>query len=526
MLTDSVKPLTCGVSGCGEHGTCNTVSGNCSCYKDEGWTGTFCNIPPVDTPCVKSDQAFRDAHGGGDKSCGNWGQFGVCNDDGTCSCGYVYPFFGSRCQNCSLSDAGCGKIEGASEVTGVLDPRSHTCSCRRIGWSGPQCREVDESIASGCKVDADCGWGAEYRLNNPASVCNKETGACICAKTNNNEPLYTGKFCQKLYPVRNGVCASDSDCGWKQTCSQEHVCVGGESNDDSQAQSLVDKLAAIPVSMFLTEEGLAQLATFMTLSHFGPAVLQKAMLAIKDMAISKVEAYMASSAAKTAAVIPEGLAAEMAADAMSKLGSEAVVRATEQGVMVKMGLELGSIVGSFANMLMMLGMVIDLLDPSGLNTQMHQEQIDMTMQAMIEYVNNSESIRDSGIVFPQRFYPSETVPFQAIVRGTDMVNKQLTYQREYMDRLTVNSNGQLIKPLTTSMNAMMTADSKLEDDKKKYKVTWSLSRGSNETFKMLLKYGWIIWVSVAVIAAVIVSAVVVLSLKKSKKKTGVATTKR
>jgi hypothetical protein len=225
-------------------------------------------------------------------------------------------------------------------------------------------------------------------------------------------------------------------------------------------------------------------------------------------------------------VIPEGLAAEMAADAMSKLGSEAVVRATEQGVMVKMGLELGSIVGSFANMLMMLGMVIDLLDPSGLNTQMHQEQIDMTMQAMIEYVNNSESIRDSGIVFPQRFYPSETVPFQAIVRGTDMVNKQLTYQREYMDRLTVNSNGQLIKPLTTSMNAMMTADSKLEDDKKKYKVTWSLSRGSNETFKMLLKYGWIIWVSVAVIAAVIVSAVVVLSLKKSKKKTGVATTKR
>lgn len=518
MLTDAVQPLTCGVSGCGDHGTCNTLSGNCNCYKDEGWTGTFCNTPPPNTPCVKSDKAFRDSHGGGDKSCGNWGQFGVCNDDGTCSCGYVHPFFGDRCQNSSISDMGCGKIEGTSEVTGVLEPRSHTCTCPRKGWSGPQCRDVDENEANKCEKDVDCGWGAEYSRYDPPSVCNVETGECLCAKDNNGHPLFTGKFCQKLYPPRDAACSTDSDCGWGQTCSAEdHACTGGKDDGGGGEMSLVDKLESMPASMFMTQEGVEQLATFMTLADFGPAVIKKAMIAIKEAAIAKMEAYMASDVAKTAAAVPEGIAADMAANAMSKMGSDAVVKATEESIMVKMGVELGAMVGSFVNMLMMLGMVMDLLDPSGLNSQLHQEQIDMTMDGMLEYINNSQSIRDNGIVFPQRFYPSETVPFQAKAKSTEMVNKQLAYQREYMDRLTVNSNGQLIKPLTAAMNTASLAEAKLQEDKKKYTVTWSLSRGSDQMFSTLLKYGWIIWMGIAITLVAIITPILVLTVGKSKK---------
>ena len=177
--------------------------------------------------------------------------------------------------------------------------------------------------------------------------------------------------------------------------------------------------------------------------------------------------------------------------------------------------------GSFMNMLMMLGMVIDLIDPSNLNSQMYQGQIDMTMAAMEAYINNLQGIREANIMFPFRYYPEETVAWRLQARSDDMLVKQLQYQTDYISKLGVNSNGQLIQPITSAQYALSAAGTKLAQDKKKYKVLYTMSGGNDGRFKALLKYGWIIWVLVALVgAAIVVSIVLIVQTTRKRPKNG------
>ena len=524
------QPQTCGV-GCGDHGSCNSY-GNCDCFEDEGWTGPFCNIPPSSkVHCVPSDESFQKAHGGGDKSCGNWGKFGVCNDDGTCSCGSKRPYYGKRCQNPSTSDQGCGAVQGATIPIGVLETRSGTCTCKRPGWSGPQCREVDEELAPECAVDADCGWGSEY---NPKNVCNKETGVCSCATDEGGKPLFTGKFCQRAAPLPNNVCDGDGDCIPSQTCnSKTHVCEGGDDQDsgsDSFWENVGLKVGETIENMLLTEQGLENLALFKlgeeSIAKLVPLLGKGTMKLLRLADAYMSEAGSDSAKAAEAAVVPDDMALNLAAE---QTEGAALKGAEESSILDTLGAastKAAEMAGSFMNMLMMLGMVIDLIDPSNLNSQMYQGQIDMTMAAMEAYINNLQGIREANIMFPFRYYPEETVAWRLQARSDDMLVKQLQYQTDYISKLGVNSNGQLIQPITSAQYALSAAGTKLAQDKKKYKVLYTMSGGNDGRFQALLKYGWIIWVLVALVgAAIVVSIVLIVQTTRKRPKNGIVSVK-
>lgn len=497
---------------CGYHGSLASASGECVCNTNEGapWSGTFCQTPPKDTvPCEVSDAAFRKDHGDGDKSCGNFGQFGVCGNNGKCSCGYTHPFSGTRCEKPATTNQGCGAVncnpntQDCSNPIGVLDARKGRCECKRKGWSGPQCRDVDESVADGCTQDIDCGWGAEYSSSN---VCSKDTGRCSCAKDSGGNPLFTGKFCQHMAPRKNAICSTDAQCPKSQKCdATTHRCAGGDTSDATDPGLLID-FATMLSYMFTTEQGLEQLALF----HYGsmvPDMLRKYLMEpafasyMKSEALKSGEAYFASDAFKALSKkLPESMISEVVANTATKaVVDRTVTMATDIAAKEAVATLFTLPFGEFFNLLMWVGMAIDMKDPDGLNTQMYQTTIDAIMRQYLDSVNNSQGLIDAGMSFPLRYGPENTVPFQLIAASNDSTAKMVQYMTDYLDKLTVNSDGKLIVPLFSSASAMA-----LQHDKDTYKTLWWMSKGNDATFVRLKKNGWVLWLLLVLLVLVLV----------------------
>lgn len=501
-------------SVCGYHGFLDSTRGECVCYTDTGepWTGTYCQTPPKDTvPCTVSNADFRKAHGDGDLSCGNYGQFGVCNNNGKCNCGYTHPFSGTRCEKPATTHQGCGAVpcndrtQDCTNPIGMLNPENNRCECKRKGWSGPQCRDVDEALADECTQDIDCGWGAEY---SSASVCSKgaDSSRCVCATDSAGNPLFTGKFCQNMAPRVNAICSDDTQCLKTQKCDKAtHMCAGGDAADPSDPGLLLD-FANMLSSMFLTEEGLEQLALFHSVGMATDALkkyLAEPVFAayMKNEALAQGEKYFASDAFKA---LSSKLPASMISDVVANTATDAVVEKT-----VTMATDIAAKeavaslfklpFGEFFNVLMFVGMAIDMKDPAGLNTQMYQATIDAIMQMYVDSINNSQSLIDAGMSFPLLYGPENTVPFRLLYKSDDSFAKMNQYTIDYLDKLTINSDGKLIVPLFTSPSALA-----LENDKDKYKALWWMSKGNDATFVRLKKHGWVLWLFLVLLVLLLV----------------------
>ena len=506
------KNVMAASSSCGDHG----IPKGKYCLCDEGWRGNYCSIPPPSTTaCVVSSN--RSAYGGGDKDCGNYGTYGACNIDGTCTCdrpGIKHPFSGTRCEQPSTSDAGCGAVDGSSVPIGRYNQQSGQCECLRAGWSGVQCRDVDPFTGFRCTKNEDCGWGSEYTSLN---VCDTSSGLCVCAKNASGSSLFTGNFCEHREPARGDTCAADSDCISDQKCNVDrHVCEGGGGG--GKDESFYIKFLTAIDTMFQTPQGLEQLSVFVG-AITAKKIVQKMMVEpayaayLKNQALKQGEKYLESDAFKK---VSESVSKDVMADVVAKQVSKEVFEAAVDQATKKIAEEAAAKMltlpfGEMFDFLMWMGMAIDILDPDHLNTQMTQSSADYVMNQLLYGLNNQDVLKELNIGYPRRYSPEEGVEFNLLMNNKEFSDKNKALVAEYINALALNSNGQLIQPYVLN-----DAGVSLQEKKKKYKLLWSMSKGSDVVFKRWLKYGWVLLVVVIVALAALGLALGLIFHKKKK----------
>lgn len=473
---------------CGSHGVFNPTTGQCDCMDDYNsltgpnkWTGVFCQKPPVNIPCVKSSDAFRAAHNGGDESCGNWGQYGVCDEfTGTCSCGTVDPFYGVRCENECTNDMQCGGplqplADGTSRNIGLCDRRTNKCACQN-GWAGTQCRT--EPANAQCFRDADCSWGGVKR-----GACDEGSHKCSCLTDSQGRPVYTGNLCSQRHFYEGAACKVDKDCEDKS-----NKCVGGKCKGPEGAGGITPgELAASMLEGIWSPEGILNMIIDQGSEHMASAIFKTtSATAAKALQIATIE--IGNALGKAADIIGmETLSkaiAEMTSKAVAKRAAAATAaKAAEIGEEADLGPA-----GWLLILLQVWTAVLDIYDSQGLNMMVGQGQLDAMQKQYLAYFNAIPQVVDAGVTFPIPYYASYSFPFQQEYAARDNQLKLTTDAVEYISRLTVNSNGQTIVPLFNPPAAIA-----VNQVKEKYPVYWNMANGNVRVFGNLVQYGWAIW---------------------------------
>lgn len=390
---------TCLQLGCGDHGVCNEYQ-MCACT--DGWVGRFCEVPPQNAKCEKSDDAFRAAHKNGDLACGNYGVYGMCTSNGTCDCTNIEdnPISGTRCEVRCTADEHCG-----SAGFGTCDLSTKRCVCQN-GWTGVHCKTPPPPPAT-CKKDADCGWGGVSR-----GACDTVNKKCVCIQGGKGF-IYGGNWCETvLDPLE------------------------ANQKNPSVARSLLDSLLT---PTFLVNYVLDEVSekTVEYLLSKGFATL------IKDAVMNRL-----SSTALTNATIT--LAGRIGASAAMKsqavLALKTMLRALSRSMAAK--ITSGLVKGVFGKPIWVLtalqgvGMLLDGFDVRGLNLQMGQSMLDMVQINYEKQFNASQQMVDAGVFYPTYAFPEDSVEWNIQVLTTSNQNDMLTDMGDYITRLSVNSDGQ------------------------------------------------------------------------------------
>ena len=191
---------------CGEHGSCNILTGNCVC--DTGYGGS---------DCLDCAQGFFGeyckvcGYCNDDKHYSSWNH-GECNDgklgDGTCIC--KGKWIGEQCESCEPGyydyfDRSCRRCPSC--VNGVCDQNSNrgACICE-TGWTGNLCDTCAPGyFGENCTTCPDCGDHGDC-----------VDGSCVC------DPNWTGETCSDCEVGRFGPdCVECPDCGNFGVCNEE-----------------------------------------------------------------------------------------------------------------------------------------------------------------------------------------------------------------------------------------------------------------------------------------------------------------
>lgn len=502
----SGPPYACKPPGCGDHGTCDTMYGACECAAN--WTGTHCHeLVNATVPCST------------DKDCGNWGHFGKCNKDGDGTCTCTNGFFGVRCEKECRNARDCGGEGYGVCLNGINQP--NTCSCAN-NWSGVQCKTApsakecksdEECKAHGsvvgqclsnkcaykCTEDSDCGWGGVQ-----GGTCNKASGVCVCTKDTTSEKaraMFKGPFCEQLVEYEGKTCDPKSkvnqcERGLRCKPSKEDPGTGTCFVPEASPASKKAKRNAV-FNSIASVDTLEMLLRYKSLETVAKGMSNKAIeVALSKALLDNGEKLVTNELVdKAAAKVPEILAVELVA---SQVASEATEKAASQ-VIKAIAREINPVGLAFEliDVFSMFGMALDMFDTRGLNEQMMQSVLFQFKQKFDKLINESPAARKQGLVFPRPIYPTETVAFKSKLHEyqSDMASDAA----DYVSKLLVNSNGQVIEPLYEDR-----AGQQLEDLKEKYPLYWSMSGHNERTFNNLVKYGWAIWVGVAVTVVTIV----------------------
>lgn len=469
--------------GCGDHGTCS-CRGTCVCEEGWGKGGNFhsCIVPPpTNVACQKSDEEFRKAHDNGDKDCGNWGYYGECHD-GKCSCEKI-GFYGSRCQNACMTNEHCG-----GDKIGTCNSYGR-CDCEGV-WSGPQCRVA--SADATCDVDADCGWGGKQH-----GTCNRKTNKCECfLDSATGFPLYRGARCEQVVQFKGKPCETDKDCEGGLKCTDTKQCFDPRAPVPT-SRDIAEKFFENLVSVNFAEGLLMFTAIEKTLSFMAK---EGVLLFTKDAMVKQVEQLVSETALDELTVKVGGEAAarlmaqQFARDAMERVVAQTVEKQIATTAPLAEFFTMVNILGIF-------GVALDVMDTRGLNQQMMQGILNQLQKQFELAFNANEELREAGVVLPKPVDATSSVAFQTELASKEVQKQARSDAAEYISYLNVNSDGELIVPLFTSM-----AEQQDNERRAKYSVYWSMSGGNLAVFNNLISYGWVLW---TLIALTVVSTVLV-----------------
>jgi hypothetical protein len=435
---------------------------------------------------------------------------------------------GARCQEECLTDAQCG-----GKGYGKCHTDVHRCECE-YGWSGKQCR-VPSIKTFKCTTDADCKWGA---TSDPAGKCDIDTGKCKC------NDGYSGQRCETQQVLIGDKCSVDEQCtGYDDTCDDSGKCKATQidCNDNTDCAEICrngvcatkyqpptptnESIVKIVEEMFksiLTLDGLAALAVQIGAVQGVEAmaevltdmVARGATAAFKSLIIDIVTKYAADG-------VTEGIAGGMIAQMVTQETMEkAATVAIDEGVDMIVSEAVSTLLGPFGlvmslfEVFQIVGMILDIGDSAGMNEEITQNYITLFGKKMSEAVNTDPKLVSNNINIPFEYYPGNTIAFKAALETEEIKKKRMQYMTEYINALTVNSNGQTIQRNWTTP--------KEKDQENEHNSSglnqflWSISNGSEDTFYTLQKYWWVI---LLVIVILIVLIGLNIGLAKSHKKT-------
>lgn len=480
---------------CGDHGTCNPCTGECDCDTD--WNGTLCQTPSAGVKCKPSDAAFQKKHGG-DKDCGNYGSYGKCNADGSCTC--TNKFYGSRCERGCDTDNQCGGSQQSRPI-GLCNSFSQ-CECKS-GWSGVQCTTPPSNQVE-CAADEDCGWGGQINgkcQSNKRCKCNTDSA-------HGGRVMFDGPFCEKLVQYEGATCLTDKDCKGGNKCHRvgnKMVCYTPDESPASKRahlEEIVNSLFTLENLVLMFGQGKAEeMAAWMASKAVGSAVTVGVEL--KNLMLDEAEQLVTKDALESMTkYLPEAMAARVVARMVGKEAIERTASMATKVVAEELVTSLFGAVFSIAGLFQQFGMVLDMFDSRGLNQQMLQSMLDQQQRGFDTFFNRSEEAVNKLLFVPRAVSPTESVLFNTEMQSKAIQSKKYEDAAKYLSLLRVNSNGDMIVPLFTSLAAQQ-----MEDKRSKYKVYWSMARGNDDVFNKLVKYGWMFWVllSLLVISMVLIA---------------------
>ena len=487
----------CGAYGCGDHGACGT-NNTCTCAP--GWSGVHCHVPPESPP----------SHALGDTECGNWGVYGTltlspsglaptcdctgtgmlgdrcaieCEGDDDCAHGGSCNELG-RCE-CGISCTNDTQCEGES----VCDLSTRECTG---GWTDVQCtRALDNSCAS----DESCGGGECV------------SGRCECVRG------YTGKRCEFQLAGTGEACTYGSDCAGSltsDTCvdgactTSGEPCVGDEhcrqicrdgactypGTAPEYTETELDQLIKDMFTQLLTVEGAQQMVAEETVEQVGSqagARVTTALAAQRALLYSLRNITLRGSS-KVGFV---GMAA-VKQTMFARMKNNLAFAAKRGGItFAKNQLKtfLLKWYGYIYFAIQALGMVLDIDDSAGYNTQLAQSNVDVIMKQFMRGINEMPEMVDSGTQFPREYLPEDTLEWRLKLSGPDAEARRAELVKQYIDGLDVNSNGATI---IRSWIPVDEEDEKEKEEDARNKVLWAASGKSPVVYATLKKWWWLI----------------------------------
>lgn len=490
----------CGVWGCGFHGFCD-INNTCTCR--DGWSGASCHIPPLGA----IDSRL------GDATCGNWGVNGKltlnmpgyvpycecfggmtgthceveCRADSDCGTGSCDTHIGRcRCDTRCYSDSDCdlGKCITTGLGIGKCDG----------GWSGLRCAHA---LADSCNSDADCSGGGT--CVDQRCVCDANRWGLRCEDTRATEgmPCNMTSDCAVDTCVAgrcssSGVaCENDTECAI--TCDSG-VCRRRADPAVLSSDSIEKKITDV-LTQLLTVEGVAQFAAEEGLEELIDKVRSLLVTSTSKIGRHLITQTVQQIALRRAREVPNVVAVK----AGLKQSVGVAVKQSARNIFTKMSAKLGSKTlrtgfGILYFAIQVLGVVLDIDDAAGFNTQVPQGSVDVYMRKMLALFNNIPEVRELGIRFPREYLPQYTFEWQLAAGNEVMQERQLDLTLQYLDALVINSNGERIQ---APWKAAPTTSSTSID---RNPALWSLA-GKNDTVYVGLKRWW--WL-ILVLAAVVV----------------------
>ena len=543
FYTNEVKEITCldVESKCGDHGTCGS-DGQCKCCapddkscnaKGGGWSGKFCEEPPLlGNPCTP-DEAFREKHGG-DPACGNNGSYGLCNkSSGQCTCSLVGTQSGTHCQKDCTSDTQCGGNNRGMCVTletvlglpcqNTTADRTNTCLCKN-GWSGTNCEIPPQDWK--CSTSLDCTTASNSGGFNVTSKGVCSNGVCTC------NPGNSGVACQITDITEGGPCNAKSPCPDGQFCVNvaPGVSVCSKDKNPPMSPSAIENLIQGIIGMFTTSQGLQSLIAFSLFGQVEHAIqaagrylfqkmaseyLTKGFIGVltKSAAGEFIEGTAASEVEKViGANVMQQILTKMALQDFLQLGADdAVEFATESAIDLALG-PFG-VIGDIQQALQVLGMILDATDFAGMNEEQLQDQVTAYGMKMQTAINSGKVARQNNISLPYEIPAESTAEFKLALKTPQNNNLKLKASSAYLGSLVNNSNGKEI------IRTFQTPTKKSAADKfasAKGTVLYEVSGGNITVYNRLQKYWPIILVASLAALALIIGLPVGFHLYKKK----------
>jgi len=186
-----------------------------------------------------------------------------------------------------------------------------------------------------------------------------------------------------------------------------------------------------------------------------------------------------------------------------KSSSNATIRSAIKSAKLKLSKFNAKWGGSIFFALQVLGMVLDIDDAAGFNTQVPQGGVDITMAKMLQVINGFPEMQDAGVQFPREYRPEYTLDWARLVYNEVVINRHTDLSLDYLDRLVLNSNGERIAAswdeFGTARSEAAEAEAAAAAAALNKSILWKLSGQNPDVHTGLKRWWWLLLVLILVI---------------------------